>query len=67
MKNINLSLPTKIANANYNILPYNYLLNNNIIYDIPQTSSKYINRRIQKSPEFYSIESNNFRNVIGNS
>lgn len=64
MKYVNLSLPTKIINSYFDISPYNYLLNNNIIYDIPHTSSKYINRRVLKSPEFFSIETNNFRNII---
>jgi len=64
IKYMNLSLPNNIINSHYEIFPYNYLLNNNIIYVIPNIYSKYINRRALKSPEFYSIDTNNFRNIV---
>lgn len=64
IKYINISLPKKIINSHYEFNPYNHLLNNNIIYNIPDISSKYINRRVLKSTEFEAIEINNFRNIV---
>ena len=64
IKYINISLPKKIINSHYEFNPYNHLLNNNIIYNIPDISSKYINRRVLKSTEFEAIETNNFRNIV---
>ena len=64
IKYINLSLPNYIINSHFVFFPYNYLLNNNIIYVIPNIYSKYINRRALKSPEFFSIDTNNFRNIV---
>ena len=66
IKYINISLPKKIINSLYEFNPYNFLLNNNIIYNIPNESSKYINRRVLKSTEFEAIETNNFRIITKN-
>lgn len=64
IKYINISLPKKIINSYFEYNPYNHLLNKNIIYNIPNISSKYVNRRVLKSTEFETIETNNFRNIV---
>ena len=63
-KYVVISLPKTITNLFTNFNPYNLLLNKKIIYNIPTSDSKYVNRRVTKSPEFKIIETNNFRNVI---
>lgn len=59
-----VSIPSRIRHLYYDFFPYQYLLNNNIINIIPTTSSKYEYKKINKSPEFFSIHMNNFRTLV---
>ena len=58
---LNKSLPSKIINTAYEFSPYIYLLREKYIYNIPNVFTFYLNKRVNKSPEFLRIETNNFR------
>ena len=59
-----MSIPNRIRHLYYDFFPYQYLLNNNVINIIPTISSKYEYKKINKSPEFFSIHMNNFRTLV---
>ena len=60
---LNKSLPSKITNSSYEFSPYIFLLREGLIFNTPRIFTYYENKRVNKSPEFLRIETNNFRVV----
>ena len=60
LKYLNKSLPDFILNAHYEFNPYEFLINNNYIYFMPESYSLFYSKNIEISEEIFDTETKDY-------